>query len=294
MKTKIFAFTLFVVGSISLSVAQDATFRVMMNKGNNEVKAGTTWEILKVGTSLKKTDEIRLGQNSYLGLIHSTGKPLELKNAGNYKIADLAEQVGKGASILNKYTDFILSTNTQRKGNLTATGAVHRGTNNIRMYLPPSENAFVYGDSITIQWSKQSPAPYEIVITDIFATELLKQDVKENSFTINMNNPVFNNENDLQVKVTSKTDRKVSDEYVIRKLSKANKEKLKASYAEMISQTKENTALNKFIQAGFFEQNKLLIEAATAYQKAVKLEPGYQEFYNDFLIRNGMKDPKEK
>jgi hypothetical protein len=294
MKTKIFAFALFVVGNITFSLAQDATFRVMMNKGKNEVKAGTTWETLKVGTSLKKTDEIRLGQNCYLGLIHSTGKPLELKNAGNYKVADLEEQVGKGASILNKYTDFILSTNTQRKGNLTATGAVHRGTNNIRMYLPPSENAFVYGDSITIQWSKQSPGPYEIVITDIFATELLKQDVKDNSFTINMNNPAFNNENDLQVKVTSKTDRKVSDEYVIRKLTKANKEKLKTSYAEMISQTKENTALNKFIQAGFFEQNKLLIEAATAYQKAVKLEPGYQEFYNDFLIRNGMKDPKEK
>jgi hypothetical protein len=294
MKTKIFTIALLTVGINVLSFAQDMTFRVMMNKGKNEVKTGTAWEALKVGSTLKKTDEIRVGQNCYLGLVHNTGKPLEIKNAGNYKINDLDQKVGKGPSILNKYTDFILSTNTQRKGNLTATGAVHRGTNNIRMYLPASESAFVFGDSITIQWSKQSPGPYEITITDIFATELLKADVKDNSFTINMNNPAFNNESDVQVKVVSKTDRKVSDEYIIRKLNKTNKEKLKTSYAEMISQTKENTALNKFIQAGFYEQNKLLIEAATAYQKAVKLEPGYQEFYNDFLIRNGMKDPKEK
>jgi hypothetical protein len=162
------------------------------------------------------------------------------------------------------------------------------------MYLPGSDNAYIYGDTVTLQWSKQSPGPYEVVFTDVFSTELYKTETKENSITISLSDPRFNNENDLQVKVISKTDKKTSDEYVIRKMTKANREKLKPAYAEMAAQTKENTSINKYIQAGFFEQNKLFIEAATAYQKAVKMEPAYQEAYNEFLLRNGLKDPKEK
>jgi hypothetical protein len=43
--------------------------------------------------------------------------------------------------------------------------------------------------------------------------------------------------------------------------------------------------------AGAFEQNKLLIDAITAYQDAIKLAPdvdSYKELYKDFLIRNGL------
>ncbi len=294
MKIRVSGLLLITLLNGSLLFGQDVAFRVMMNKGKNEVNTGSAWEAIKVGSKLKKSDEIRVGQNCYLGLVYTDGKPLEIKNAGNYKVSDLVLKVGTGPSILNKYTDFILSSNAERKGNLTATGAVHRGTNNIRMYLPGSDNAYIYGDTVTLQWSKQSPGPYEVVFTDIFSTELYKTETKENSITISLNDPRFNNENDLQVKVISKTDKKTSDEYVIRKMNKANREKLKAAYAEMAGQTKENTSINKYIQAGFFEQNKLLIEAATAYQKAVKMEPAYQEAYNEFLLRNGLKDPKEK
>ena len=90
----------------------------------------------KVGSSLKSADELRVAENSYIGLVHVSGKPLELKQSGKYKVTDLAAKVSGGASVLNKYTDFILSANTGPKSNLTATGAVDRGVDNIKVYLP--------------------------------------------------------------------------------------------------------------------------------------------------------------
>ena len=59
----------------------------------------------------------------------------------------------------------------------------------------------------------------------------------------------------------------------------------------------EPNALNKLLIAGFYEQNKLLIDAGTAYLEAIKLAPDvpqYKEAYNDFLLRYGLKKPSEK
>jgi len=98
----------------SLSYAQDYAFKVLANKGSNEVKSGDTWQPVKTGYSLKKEDELKVADNAYIGLVHATGKPVEIKQSGSYKVADLAEKVnkGSGASVLTKYTDFILSSNS--------------------------------------------------------------------------------------------------------------------------------------------------------------------------------------
>jgi hypothetical protein len=123
MKNKTTALLLAFLIISTLAIGQDYAFKVLANKGNNEVKSGETWQPLKTGASLKSGDELKLADNSYLGLIHATGKPIEIKKAGNYKVTDLAAQVGGGSSVLNKYTDFILSSNAEEKKNrLSATG----------------------------------------------------------------------------------------------------------------------------------------------------------------------------
>src|SRR5690349_15793337 len=89
------------------------TFKVIANKGANQVKSGDAWVQLKAGASLKGTDELLIGENAYLGLVSAKGKPVELKKAGNYKVSVLESQVSGGSSVLNKYTDFILSSNAE-------------------------------------------------------------------------------------------------------------------------------------------------------------------------------------
>jgi hypothetical protein len=287
--------TLLSFGFFAASQAQDYDFKVLVTKGKNERKAGASWDALKVGTSLKKNDEIKVGANAYLGLIHSSGKPIELKEAKSYKVADLLSKVGAGPSVLNKYTDFIISSNTQKRNNLTATGAVHRGPNSIRVFLPKTELAFAYGDSITVQWEKDKAAPpYVVTFTTFFGDEIFKTETTTNSVTVNLNAGNFATENEFQVQVFSKKDRKESEQYPIRKVKKEERARVKPLLADVLSQTKENTAINKLWQAGFFEKEKLFIDAATAYQKAVKLEPSLQEKYEEFLISNGMNEAKKK
>jgi hypothetical protein len=297
MKRKFFSVAIALV-VFTTAFGQDYAFKVLVNKGKNEIRSGASWVPVKVGTSLRSADELKVTDNAYVGLVHVSGKPLEVKNAGRYKVTDLSAKVGTGASVLNKYTDFILSSATQKKGNnLAATGAVHRGVDNIKIYLPRA-SAYVYSDTIFIEWEKDkamSP-PYVVTFTSLFGDELHKMETSDNSVSVDLNDTRFANENEIMVKVTSK-DKKESEIHTLRKFSKEEKEKVRAAFTEIQAQTAGKTALNNLIQAGFFEQHKLLPDAASAYQKAIKLEPGvqaYQEAYEAFLLRTGIKVPAKK
>jgi hypothetical protein len=279
--------------------AQDYTFRVLVNKGKNEIKNGDSWTPLKVGSSLRSLDEVKVPENAYLGLVHANGKPLEVKQSGKYKVVDLAARVSGGASVLNKYTDFILSSKTSAANSLTATGAVHRGTASIKIYLPPSEQSIVYNDNIIVQWDKDAgDAPYTVTFNSLYGDQLLKTETSDNFLPINLSSDAFKKEDNIIVRVSSKSSRKQSEDYTLKRLPVADKEKIRMSLNEFASDVQEQNALNKLIMASFYEQNKLLIDASTAYQEAIRLEPTvemYRDDYDAFLFRNLMKaPPKDK
>src|SRR5688572_19215512 len=120
--------------------SQTYAFKVLVSKGKTEIKSANAWQAIKVGTSLKPTDEVKISENAYLGLIHVNGKALELRDAGSFKVSELVSRLPAGSNIMNKYTDFILSTNDEKKGRLSATGAVTRGTPDvIELYLLSEE-----------------------------------------------------------------------------------------------------------------------------------------------------------
>jgi len=285
-----------IVGQLS---AQDYTFRVLVNKGKNELKSGETWQQVKVGSSLQSHDELRVAENSYVGLVHKTGKPLELKQSGKYKVMDLAAKVTGGENVLNKYTDFILSKNTGPKTNLTATGAVTRGDAFIQVHLPKSE--VVYGNNVTISWDEEkekSIKPYVVIFKSMFGDELNKLETNDHSVIVNLDDQNFVNEDNIIVTVYSKTDQsKVSEDYTLKRLSKADKARIKTLLDEIPKDLWEPTALNKFYIGGVFEQNGLLIDATAYYLEATRLAPDvtdYKDYYEAFLIRHSIKLPSKK
>jgi hypothetical protein len=291
-----FAILLFVT---MYSHAQDYAFKVLVNKGKNELKSGNNWQQLKVGSSLKSADELKVSENSYLGLVHVSGKALELKQSGNYKVMELAAKVNGGSSVLNKYTDFILSSAISPKNRLAATGAVDRGDDNIEVYLPKPENAVVYNNNVIIQWdAEKAQGPYVVKFNSMFDDELDKIETKENSISIDLNDQNFVNEDNIIVEVSSASDKnKISKRYTLKKLSKADTERIKNELSKISNTTAETNALNKLLVAGFYEQNNLLIDAGTAYIEAIKLAvdvPQYAEAYNDFLLRHNMKKAPKK
>jgi hypothetical protein len=282
----------------SFAFAQDYAFKVLANKGTNEIKSGDAWQPLRTGTTLKVSDEIKLGDNSYIGLVHSSGKPKELKTAGNYKVSELASQIGTGASVLNKYTDFILSSNSAeaKKNRLSATGAVHRDVESaaIKLMLPENQHASIFNNQAVINWEgNKVPGPYVVVLRNMFDDELARLETPETSINIDLADPKYASENAILVEVSSKADPKqTSKQHLIKKLPPADHEKIKVSLGEIMGEVSEQTALNKFILAGFYESNNLFIDAISAYEEAIKLDPetpSYKEAYEEFLLRHGLK-----
>jgi hypothetical protein len=288
---------LLVVGilfSASATFGQDYAFRVMASKGSNEVKSGDSWQAVKPGSSLKPNDELKLAENSYVGLIHASGKPVEVRTPGTHKVSDLAAKIGPGQSVLNKYTDFILSSNAEAKKNkLSATGAVHRGNSeDIAVFLPENQYSDVYNTYAIINWdSPKAGGPYVVTLKNMFDDELAKFETPETSLQVNLAAPELVNESAILVEVKSKADAKSkSEQKLIKKLTPASSEKVKQELAGLGPEvTGTETALNKYILAGFYEEKKLYIDAITSFEQAVKLEPSYKEFYDDFLLRNKLK-----
>lgn len=275
--------------------SQDYAFKVLVNKGQNVIKVGNEWLPIKVGSSLKSADELKVSQNGYLGLVHASGRPLEVKEPGSHKVVELAAKIKEGSSVLNKYTDFILSTNVEKKNNLTATGAVYRGDNEIKLFLPKSQNSIVFNDEVLIAWSSlPQTTSYVVTFNSMFGDELERLEVQDTIVAINLNGKKFSNEDNILVEVSSKVDsQKDSEPMVLKKLSVADKKRIKSELADISEQTKEETALNQLLLASFYESHALLIDASTAYQKAIKLAPSVPQFtiaYEEFLLRNGLRN----
>ncbi|MTI22089.1 hypothetical protein E1176_13745 [Fulvivirga sp. RKSG066] len=293
MKSNLSILALLLIISCSVSFGQGYTFKVLANKGENKVKSGAEWKPLKTGASLNETDELSISDNAYLGLVHSTGKTMELKAAGNHKVSELAAKVNtNGSSVASKYADFVLSKMSAegKKNRLSATGAVHRGSNDaITVFMPSS--AGVYNKEAIIRWdSLEGNATYVVTLNNMFGDELLKMETTDPHVKIDLADDKIAKENVVLLSVASKEDESVkSSTHALKKLPESDVSKVKTTLSELMSDVDEQTALNKYILAGFYEENNLLVDALTSYEQAISLAPeveSYKEAYVEFLLRN--------
>lgn len=274
---------------VSIAFGQDYAFKVLANKGSNEVKTGDSWQAIKTGASLKSADELRISENAYLGLIHATGKPIEIKQAGSYKVADLAAQVqGGGSSVLNKYTDFILSSNSAeaKKNRLSATGAVHRGaTGDIALTLPGNEFSSILNNNVVINWESKVSGPYVVKLLNMFDDVLLSTETPENRLEIDLTNPALANESAILVEVHSKADptaKSAEPRPMIKRLSASDRDRLMKEVTEAKLQLSGETAMGMFYLGQIYEQNKLYHDAIYSYEQAIKMAPDVDDYKNSY------------
>lgn len=293
MKRNQLLFVLLFVLVSSVSFGQSYTFKVLANKGENKVKSGDSWEPLKTGASLQSTDELKVSDNAYLGLVHATGKTMELKDPGTHKVSDLAAKINtNGSSVASKYADFVLSKMSAegKKNRLSATGAVHRGEKDaISVYMPSSVG--VYNDAAIIRWDTLAKDEnYVVTLNNMFGDELMTIETNQPAIELDLSSDKLANENVVLLTVASKDDEAVkSSTHAIKRLPAADANKVKETLNELMSDVDEETALNKYILAGFYEENNLLVDALTSYEQAIKLAPevdSYKEAYSEFLLRN--------
>jgi hypothetical protein len=287
-KTIVFVFA-FLASFIGFS--QDYAFKILAVKGTTQVKSGSSWQPIKTGLSLQPKDELKIEANSYLALVHKSGSPLQLKEQGTYKVADLASKVGPGNSVVSKYTDFILSSNTAdaRKNRMAATGSVTRG-GEIKIFLPKGKSAVFLNPSVLISWDDSKPGPYVLVVKDLVDTELARYDVEGNSYVLNTQEAIFADAAIISLEVQQKSNPSVnSGPFAIKKLPTADEKRISGLLKEIGNTATSEDLLDKFIMAGFYEKNMLIIDANKNYLEVIKLAPDVPEFkeaYKDFLFRN--------
>ncbi len=286
--------------------AQDYIFKVLANKGGNSVKVAnetSSWEPVRTGATLNSNDEIRISENSYIGLVHASGKTIELKDEGSYYVKELAARLGSSrSSVASKYANFVINKmtsdddediNRNHRKYLTVTGAVERSVFEAPITLKMPSSVEVLNKEAMIRWDKIEDAKtYVFTVKNMYDELILTKETKDPHVLLELTKMPFTGEELIIVSVRVKGNEKMySGNYGIKRLSGVDADPIVKELEQLNTSLKEESSLNKLILATFYEENNLLIDAMMNYELAVKLSPDVEQFkiaYDMFNKRNGL------
>jgi hypothetical protein len=304
----------FSVGVLSAQ-AQDYAFKVMASNGTNTIQ-GTT-KRLWAGSSIASKDVIVVANGGYLGLVHSNGRTLELKQAGSYKVADLAGKVAGGKSSTSaKYVNYVAGEmakadkadiNKNHAKYMSTTGSVQRALKLNQeyaiTYAPVSEDVqagnnnkketlFIFDPIVTL---KLIPNPtmeekskglttYEVIVYDFTEKEIIRYEAqatgnkREAELKIDFSKLRSKYDPEWLIQVNFKGTSKKSDAKLYHIALLTEGSTYEAIKADVSSNTEEPTALDKIIQARAFEEKNLLLDAIRCYDEAIKMQPNVDTY----------------
>lgn len=286
--------------------AQDYVFKVLANKGGNSVKVAnetSNWEPVRTGATLNSDDELRISENAYIGLVHASGKTIELKDEGSYYVRELAAKLGNSrSSVASKYANFVINKmtsndnediNKNHRKYLTVTGAVERSVFEAPISLKIPSSVEVLNKEALIRWDDVKDAKtYIFTVKNMYDEVILTKETSETHTLLELTKMPFASEELIIVNVKVKdNDEQYSGNYGIKRLSGVDADPIIKELDQLTASLKEESSLNKLILATFFEENNLLIDAMMNYEQAMKLSPEVEQFriaYEMFNKRNGL------
>ena len=288
--------SIFTILTVTISLAasaQSEVFKVLASRGKITLGDGSA---IFAGKKLNPNDVIKVSDNSYLGLIHNTGKTLEIKEAGTYKVAELSSKVlAKNSSITKKYSDYVVGELTKADSkesyqkNMKVTGSVERGLYDIKLCLPKTSS--IIETQQLVVWNKNPRAKsYTVQILDMFDEVKLSKEVTDTTFTLDINSIKVPNDKTLIILVTANGDM-TSDKFLLKTMVEAKNPDIFADKNALAKEYSQESALGHLMKASFYAQNNLFLEAKKSYEAAIKLEPGVEEYknaYKNFLAKNNL------
>lgn len=287
-------------------------FKVLANKGANQVKRATgTTEGLKTGATLKTGDQIIAANGAYIGLMHKTGKTLEIKQSGVIKVNDLEKKVAAlKTSVTSRYAQYVMNKINEEEGgvrknyrsNMSVTGATSRGKDgNINLALPVGQdNKFnVYNPEVLLKWGaveteEGSEAPvYVVTVKNIFNESLYSTETSENMVMLNLDDEAMTNESNLYiVGVALKSNAEISSqEYAIKRVMLEDTPEVKTELESLIAEVDQSTPMGKMIMATFYDENGLVLDAMVNFETLIKENPevvDFEDLYQEFLAKNNI------
>ncbi len=288
-------------------LAQGYTFRVLANKGQNKVKrANGQTTALRTGVTLNDGDELITTSGSYVGLLHKSGKTIEIRQPGTRTVTSMAKTVNVGSSSVSARMSKFIDKKMQEKesgsykARLAATGALKntRGAEDeITVYLSSQNKNQFLEEHVIVSWEPLADiATYKVEVRNLFDEVVYAAETSETKILLDMASPeLANDQNFYIVNVTDKANSDVNSPSVAMK--KVTEADAIASLEELKNEIPEETPLSKLIYASFYEENGYLADAVTKYEEAIEMAPDIEDFkqlYENFLLINGLKSFEEE
>ena len=304
MKYLAIIFSIVIGLSVSEVSAQDYLFRVLANKGTNQVKKAGSSAVnqLKTGSKLYSGDQIIASTGAYIGLVYKTGKTIEIKTSGIYKLEDLEGKMNKGTtSLTGRYMNFVMNkinasdedVNRNYRRNLNATGAVSRAPAfGLSLLMKDAKIPnYVFGEKAILRWEGgEENDTYIVTVKDMFSEVLYEVESNKRKIELDFTSEELKPEQFYIVGVRSATSENMkSQEYGIQRLNTS--EAIQANLKELEQQMTEGSSLNNLIYASFYEDKNLYLDALTEYEAVVNENPDIDDFkvlYEQFLETNGL------
>lgn len=302
MKKNMLLLLSFFVLTVSAVNAQAYEFKVLAQRGDVKILSGSDWKQLPNAMKLTKDNEVKLGDGSYLALIHASGKTKELKSSGTYKVAELSKTINdKSSDFSSKYSKFVIGkmSDDGKSTNYAITGSVERallGSGPIKLYSPKSVKVNKTTEAV-MKWTPyKEGATYILEVMDLGEDVLYSVPTKKTTAVIDLSK-VDSDEEEFLVRVRVKdVDSIKSDACKLMVLDTEETQKINGELKLMKQELDVNSAIDNMVLATYFEDHQLVLDAIASYEKALTLEPnvdGYKQAYNNFLERVDLVEAKK-
>jgi hypothetical protein len=270
------------------TLAQGHVFSILANKGTNQIKQGTAWNTAKTGSKIYKGNSLKVSNSGYLGLMHKSGKTVELKTAGEYSISDLESKIQTStSSYAERYTKFALNIDGSEgaKYNYNVTGSVERG--GTYSLLSDDTIKVIKNIPFTMPWiTNNSEDDVELRIINLFndklysakgngnstVIDLSKTSIKSTDFyVINLFDPNSEDEEPLMPK-----------SYNLKLIDNQNSIDITNEYNLLTKELNLNSSLDQMVLASFFVEKGLPNYAASHLYQASMISPDVEDYKGAF------------
>lgn len=299
----------------TLSLKAQYSFKILAAKGINQVFRKGNWSTAKAGTKLLSSEKIKLSKNGYLGLIHSSGKTLELKEAGEFTVENLEKKIVVGRSGFgSKYGKFVadgmFSANKNANKSYNKTGSISRNINNKIIVYAPLKMDALKGVPFSIHWNNcGAEHTYILTLKNLFNEEVFSKEFSSNYAIIDFNDASIPEVSGgiYLLEITSKTDPsftttangvRVDNNYQIKLLESDKESEIFDTTDEIAKSIDKTNALDYMILAMAYEKAGLMTYAVESYYIAKQLAPDVRDYdiqYEEYIkAKLGISDLKNK
>jgi hypothetical protein len=147
----------------------------------------------------------------------------------------------------------------------------------------------IFNSEAIVRWKAVEGAEgYTVTLKNIFDDEVYTIDTDKTSVQLDFSSAELANEKLVILNVKTASGEIASGDFGIKRLSPDDAVKIAENVEMLKADLSSESALGYIIEASYYEDQNLLLDALTKYEQAIKLAPEVQDFqdlYQGFILK---------